>query len=261
MRIAIVTLFAALLSGPALPNPLPVSSVVHDPGGYISATPGTASGTNGDVIGKLKDFDIDYIRFTITAAQQIEALIRVNYHHGATSSPFALNAWSIGGVDGRTVTLNAGDLLFDVDGQYRYGVPLTAHDSLLAGSLYQITNTQQAHQVLGLSSTSTSIRPTYPVWMAPAGADLIGGKVSMSYARVGTTSAVDISLIFNPSSQFLVDLATQGLGIHWAVATCGNDVVDGRIQLGAVPEPGTLVLMGCGLLALGLAGRRRLRRG
>ncbi|MBI4876161.1 MAG: hypothetical protein HY822_16110, partial [Acidobacteria bacterium] len=67
--------FAVLFALTALANPLPTSVVVYDSGGYVSSTPGSAHGSNGDVLGALKDFDIDYIRFSINAAQEIEALI------------------------------------------------------------------------------------------------------------------------------------------------------------------------------------------
>jgi len=46
------------------------------------------------------------------------------------------------------------------------------------------------------------------------------------------------------------------MSIHFASATCGNDVVNGN--LAPVPEPGTLALFGTGLMAAGLVMRRRL---
>jgi hypothetical protein len=45
--------------------------------------------------------------------------------------------------------------------------------------------------------------------------------------------------------------------MHWG-ETCQNDVIEG--QVGLVPVPGALPLMGLGLVMLGLSRRRRLAR-
>lgn len=48
---------------------------------------------------------------------------------------------------------------------------------------------------------------------------------------------------------------TFNLHAHWTMS-CGNDAVDGGAQITRVSEPGTLLLIGLGLLGLGAARRR-----
>jgi len=59
----------------------------------------------------------------------------------------------------------------------------------------------------------------------------------------------------------MIDLAATGwdgddLGLRWTMA-CSNDVIQGVYN--PIPEPGTLLLFGAGLLGLAGYGRRRTR--
>jgi hypothetical protein len=42
--------------------------------------------------------------------------------------------------------------------------------------------------------------------------------------------------------------------------TCANDVIEGGASIPAVPEPGTVVLLGTGLLGVAVFARRKLGR-
>jgi hypothetical protein len=255
MKFIVESLLIALFAASLAATPLPI--VVSDPGGYGGTTPGAAQ-NNGDVIGLLKYFDIDAIRFTIIDAMQVEAVIRVNYHNGdANLDPFSIG----GGIP----TLKPADLLFDVDGIYTYGVPLSGHDCLIAGALYQVVNGQpfvkDAKTVLNYGSySSTNFRPSEPVWIKASHAQLVGDNLFFDAERFGSTSAVDITIRFTPTGDFL-RAVTDGVSVHFASATCANDVLYGRLQYAAVPEPAAMALTGGGLLAVGLYGLRRRRRG
>ena len=55
------------------------------------------------------------------------------------------------------------------------------------------------------------------------------------------------------------DLNIDGIDAHWTMS-CGNDAINGRIDFThTVPEPGTLSLMGLGLVGLGFMRRRKAK--
>jgi hypothetical protein len=82
-------------------------------------------------------------------------------------------------------------------------------------------------------------------------------------AYTGTTGAWTVTA--NKELKFTITLASTSdllkytsLAMHWG-ETCQNDVIEG--QVGLVPVPGALPLMGLGLVMLGLSRRRYLNRG
>lgn len=49
----------------------------------------------------------------------------------------------------------------------------------------------------------------------------------------------------------------QDLGFRWTM-TCANDIIEGGVHWNPVPEPGTMLLLGMGLLGISAIGRKRL---
>ncbi len=78
-----------------------------------------------------------------------------------------------------------------------------------------------------------------------------GGYGTMISAATSTLDSNQGTLTFIFNS---MGLDPNAIGYHWTMA-CGNDVVEGGGK--PVPEPGTLILLGLGVLGLGMARLRK----
>lgn len=222
-------------------------TVISDP--YSGPNPSGAD--NGDVIGELSRFDIDMITFTTVTSLDVQMDILFNYNEGDAS----LSTFNIGG---GSPDLNVGDVLFTIGGMPAYGIPLRDRDSLIAGHLYELTSALTAYDALGwLSPSATNYRPGEYVWIDPAKADLIGTGTAHTIVYDGAEVMASVNIV--PSARFLADLGS-GMGVQFAAATCGNDMIKGNVRFDVVPEPATFGFVGCALLGLGLVRLRGKRK-
>jgi hypothetical protein len=138
------------------------------------------------------------------------------------------------------VTLPVADLLFDVNGVFKYGVPLVSHDSLTAGALYQVQSVYTSDHFL--SGSGYFWRFGAPVDINPVGAvQLDAGSAPVTTVLGG--AEVQTVLSFTPSAGFFNDLSSQGLSVHFAF--CGmRYTIFWTERITATPEPGSIILLG-----------------
>lgn len=207
-------------------------------------TPGSTC-CSGDVIGALGGFDIESITFTQYTPLKIKGDIRFNYNFGDTT----LSDYVFDPAHPSGSTLKVGDLLFSVNGAYKYGVPLVSHDGLTAGNLYAISGVVTSNQV-GLDGSRYIWRFNTPVRMDPVGSSLLGSG-SISTTNVGFYE-VDTNFDFVPGGMFYTEFMNNALVVQFASAICANDVITGLVDPPSVPEPSTWLMLACGLAGLAL---------
>ena len=249
----LVALAALALMGVAAPA-LAAPIVITDP--YTGNNAPGGGTDSSDTIGVYKKFDIDRLIVQSFTASEVRIRIQTNYNGGdLTLAPINLG----GGVP----TLYVGDLLFGVhDGaslHWKFGVALVNHDGFDAGDLYEIHGSRSSTQYLPGIPFSW-YREHTPVRMSPAEVKtLTHGAGTVTTSSLGGAE-VAIDLAFTPTASFLEEYAEYGLEVHFAVATCANDVLDGHLEGRLVPAPASVGLLGAGLIAALAAARLRLAR-
>jgi hypothetical protein len=239
-------LLPTLLLAACVPSAFATSFTVTDP---FNAPCSNSSSSSCDVMGDPLGFDIQkgVFNFGATSAT-IDLYFNFGLNTATSLSPFAVNS----------VVLSLGDLFLSGSG-FNYGIALQTHNTPVSGNvtggvLYQINNSNgvlTAAQALG-NPTTISYRPTEIVWLRNDGAgsltNLVAGSVSILGNQGNGVTAPEfkatITLNYAAGSQVATNLQSlTGAGVHFASATCGNDVMNG------VPEPASLGLIGGGLLA------------
>jgi hypothetical protein len=162
---------------------------------------------------------------------------------------------------------------FDLDGSYEVGVDLSWNSSRVysTGAYSSLSSSSWITSYDKFDTTDGSIGANSTAyWYYGRSLDSNGNEhIIVDFDTSTSTRQGDITVKtttensdpypyiynFNIDTDLLTDLGytpSKGFGFFFATAECGNDVISG-----AVPEPGTFLLFGIGLLGLGAIGRKR----
>ncbi len=142
-----------------------------------------------------------------------------------------------------TSSWKAGDIAIDLgnDGSYDYAFAVVGHDSVSAGELYKVSTWE---------NVSYSAHSVSNPWRMEDG--YYKGEGSLAYVDDPDHSFpryfIEVGI---PLSLF--EETVHKVKIHWTME-CGNDY--GEV-VAHTPEPASILLLGAGLFALGVAVRRK----
>ena len=206
---------------------------------------------NGDVIGD-PYFNVDQMTVTRSGNNWTVAITGAYFGYHLNSA-----------VDsGYPYLLGPGDLYLNSTGWIATQGPAGHYETdtfnNLEGWNYVITN--GAHG-LGLYSLDYNSIIMTNVSTVPAGNYIYrtdqawtGGAGTYIGAATYDLTSAGLIFTFNTGNAYFAD----DVGFHWTMQ-CGNDVIEGKANV-PVPEPGTMVLLGTGLVGLAGWGRKKFRK-
>lgn len=195
---------------------------------------------NNDVLataGYQDDFDLYWMDYNITETR-MTLDIRTDYSAGRVPGVNQYLTTSYGdlflSVDGWTADSERWEYVFDVDTGNLYDIREHQNLVLLSNDVYDGRDNPQSYRL----GQEIEIDPTGLTAIGTGSANKNGDYYSLSF---------DIT-------ELALDLMNLNLGFHWGMS-CANDIIEGGVVTSAVPEPGTIALLGFGVL--GLIGFKR----
>lgn len=231
-------------------------------GGYVKNGPYTQK--KGDVIAaatQINKFDIDNMIVDIDNLGNIKVTVTTDYNPNDSDI-----SW---------LGTQFGDLFISTDGWYPRGTEPYKKDNFgNTGTDWEFvfdTNTGNFYKTSDgaflLSQDFHSNRPDswyrkkQLVQIDPNKLDaLVSNPVTTGTFEMKTDEAGNNILVYYGFS--LTDMGldlteTYDLAFRWTM-TCANDIIEGSVTWKPVPEPGTMVLLGIGMIGLGAMGRKKL---
>ncbi len=235
-------------------------------GGYQN----TYAHNNGDVIAGnsgnhvrqeryINEFNIDGMTVEIDGQGNIKVIIQTDYCPNIAGTGTDYGDLFIS-TDGWNQDMNSTFYTSrDADGEYWEFVFDTN-----TGSFYytQAGAYQLSESFFGPGSGNTQPNAYYRInQVARVNADAITtAAVTTGQFIVGTDETGNNVMIytgFNLADTGLNPTESCNLAFRWTM-TCANDIIEGGVNWQSIPEPGTMALLGVGLLILGTMGRRFL---